>query len=149
MGGAKAVRWDRKAAFQQGDKDERSHTSCPHEENTRRCTARKAVGEATMTDGLIDDITWLENWYLSHCDGDWEHSYGVRIETLDNPGWSISIDLTGTALAGHPYQTLTQLESESDWIHCRVVDFVWHGNSDPRGLGRLVRVFREWVEASA
>lgn len=28
----------------------------------------------------------LQQWYHSMCDGDWEHCYGVKIETSDNPG---------------------------------------------------------------
>lgn len=31
---------------------------------------------------------WLQKWYKSQCDGDWEHEYGIKIETVDNPGWS-------------------------------------------------------------
>ena len=29
----------------------------------------------------------LQKWYKSQCNGDWEHSFGIKIETLDNPGW--------------------------------------------------------------
>ena len=28
---------------------------------------------------------FLQSWYQSQCDGDWEHEFGIRIETLDNP----------------------------------------------------------------
>ncbi|RRJ95187.1 hypothetical protein Ga0100231_013590 [Opitutaceae bacterium TAV4] len=38
----------------------------------------------------------LSEWYASQCDGDWEHSYGFKISTLDNPGVAIEIDLFGT-----------------------------------------------------
>lgn len=38
------------------------------------------------------------NWYVRECDDDWEHSYGVKIDTLDNPGWTIAIDLRETSL---------------------------------------------------
>ncbi|RYE05864.1 MAG: hypothetical protein EOP33_01210 [Rickettsiaceae bacterium] len=31
-------------------------------------------------------LTWLENFYLSCCDGDWEHSYGYRIVSTQT-GW--------------------------------------------------------------
>jgi hypothetical protein len=31
-------------------------------------------------------LPWLQGWYATQCDGDWEHEYGVSIETLDNPG---------------------------------------------------------------
>lgn len=33
----------------------------------------------------MDILKWLENWYSSNCDGDWEHLYGITIRTLDNP----------------------------------------------------------------
>lgn len=32
-------------------------------------------------------ISMLEHWYSSKCDGDWEHTGGVSLTTLDNPGW--------------------------------------------------------------
>ncbi|MFE2849501.1 Imm53 family immunity protein, partial [Streptomyces scopuliridis] len=32
-------------------------------------------------------LDWLQNWYTQQCDGDWEHEWGVKIATLDNPGW--------------------------------------------------------------
>jgi hypothetical protein len=38
----------------------------------------------------------LQEWYRSRCDGDWEHSYGVKVETLDNPGWLVTVDLEDT-----------------------------------------------------
>lgn len=41
----------------------------------------------------------LQEWYLAQCNGDWEHRYKIRIETIDNPGWTISIELAETALA--------------------------------------------------
>lgn len=46
----------------------------------------------------MDVFTWLQDWYIQNCDGDWEHCYGIKIETLDNPGWCIDIDLIGTNL---------------------------------------------------
>jgi len=37
-------------------------------------------------------LTELQAWYVVQCDGDWEHTYGVKIETLDNPGWMLRVD---------------------------------------------------------
>jgi len=45
-------------------------------------------------------LVQLPQRYRGQCDGDWEHSYGVKIETLDNPGWLVTIDLTDTTLGG-------------------------------------------------
>lgn len=38
-------------------------------------------------------LTWLNSWYINQCNGDWEHSYGINIRTVDNPGWTLEIDL--------------------------------------------------------
>ena len=46
----------------------------------------------------MDILCWLQNWYHSNCDGGWEHLYGVKIDTLDNPGWSVAIDLEDTEI---------------------------------------------------
>ncbi|WP_201783398.1 Imm53 family immunity protein [Brevibacillus reuszeri] len=27
----------------------------------------------------MEIIKWLENYYSSNCDGDWEHGYGIRV----------------------------------------------------------------------
>ena len=43
-------------------------------------------------------INWLQNWYTDQCNGEWEHEYGVNIQTSDNPGWIIDIDLAFTPL---------------------------------------------------
>ncbi|QDU82836.1 hypothetical protein Pla110_45990 [Polystyrenella longa] len=37
-----------------------------------------------------DDLLALQAWYHYRCDGEWEHRYGLTIETCDNPGWQIS-----------------------------------------------------------
>ena len=50
--------------------------------------------------GTIVDLGWLERWYQAQCDGDWEHHSGVTIETLDNPGWLVKIDLRGVEPEG-------------------------------------------------
>jgi hypothetical protein len=47
-----------------------------------------------------DSLTWLQAWYASQCNGDWEHEYGVSIETLDNPGWLLKLDLQETGMDG-------------------------------------------------
>jgi hypothetical protein len=48
--------------------------------------------------GIMDIFEWMENCDLSMCDGEWEHYYGVKIDTLDNPGWIVQIDIMDTGL---------------------------------------------------
>ena len=40
---------------------------------------------------MADLLKALQQWYQSKCDGTWEHMYGVEIDTLDNPGWTVSL----------------------------------------------------------
>ena len=64
-----------------------------------------------MTD---DSLNWLMHWYLSQCDGDWEHSYGVKLDNLDNPGWTIKIDLRDTDLEHRPFARIERGEPADD-----------------------------------
>lgn len=36
-------------------------------------------------------IRSIEQYYVQHCNGEWEHQYGFSIESCDNPGWRIKI----------------------------------------------------------
>ncbi len=45
-----------------------------------------------------DALYLLQRWYLGQCDGEWEHGYGVSIDTIDNPGWRLRVELADTAL---------------------------------------------------
>jgi hypothetical protein len=68
-----------------------------------------------------DILTWLQSCYQSQTDGDWEHQNGVLIQTLDNPGWMLKIDLADTELAEKEFSAINE-DRGSDWIMCRVQD---------------------------
>lgn len=103
------------------------------------------------TRGLGDEAAYtlgrLQAWYAAHCNGDWEHQNGVSIGTLDNPGWSVKVELTGTALDGQEYSEVPEgvgagAHPESNrWIHCIVRDGQWQGFADESQLDRLLRMF--------
>ena len=107
-----------------------------------------------MSDHGID---WLMQWYLGRCDSDWEHSYGVEIGTLDNPGWTLKIDLTGTPLEGLPFPKATHGEPSADldqwkrtgsWWVAEVKGDVFEAACGPLDLLALISLFRKWVEAA-
>jgi hypothetical protein len=35
---------------------------------------------------VADALDFLHRWYAAQCDGDWEHEFGIRLTTPDNPG---------------------------------------------------------------
>ena len=93
----------------------------------------------------MNSLRAVEEWCASVCDGDWEHSYGIRIETLDNPGWAVDIDLLKTPLERRHLESTVIDRSENDWIHCRIQDGVFIGRGGPRNLDEILRRFAEWA----
>ncbi|EHQ90113.1 hypothetical protein DesyoDRAFT_3073 [Desulfosporosinus youngiae DSM 17734] len=93
-------------------------------------------------------LKWLEDWYYSNCDGDWEHLYGVTISTLDNPGWTIKIELLETFMETKQFQAIKHFRTEEDWIDCKVTNGVFTGCGGPRNLEEIIRIFYKWVESN-
>ena len=86
-------------------------------------------------------IQRLEKWYASQCNGMWEHSYGVKIDTIDNPGWSVKIELAETGVDGQRIQELIFENGPSDWMHCSVKGNTFHAYGDPSKLERILEHF--------
>lgn len=94
----------------------------------------------------MEVIKWLENWYQLHCDGDWEHSYRVKIETIDNPGWNVKIDLADTSLENlHVEYSLLEI-SETDWYGYSIKNGMFNAAGDPTKLLFLIDLFKGIVE---
>jgi len=89
----------------------------------------------------MDLLEQVEDWYSSQCDGDWEHQHGISIDTLDNPGWSVTIDLKGTNLSGVVMSPHHRHASDSDWVSCEVRDAKFIGNGGSRNLGTILELF--------
>ena len=89
----------------------------------------------------MDMLTAIQNWYASNCNGDWEQSYGVRITTLDNPGWAVDIDLRGTPLEAIIFEPIELDRGEDDWIRCKIQDSVFYGRCGPNNLTKLLEAF--------
>lgn len=104
------------------------------------------------SDSEANSIAWLQSWYEAQCDDTWEHRYGIKIETLDNPGWTVRIDLTRTPLERAkmpPVKTgeinHVGLEGDHTWLDCKVENKQFDGAGGPASLLRIIDVFREWA----
>ncbi len=104
----------------------------------------------------MDDLTWLQHWYESISDIDLDSYNRARIETLDNPGWSVRIDLADTPFAAHADETLieqgvgSQADPDSnDWVYCFIKAGRFEGVGGPQKLTLILKTFREWVERIA
>ncbi len=106
----------------------------------------------------MDSTEWLEQWFRSQCDEDWEHTKGVSIETLDNPGWQVTVDLAGTSLeiaahsslltvVGDPPSNTNGNVGGPEWMKCEIIGGQFQGSGDPLKLGAILRVLQEWITA--
>jgi hypothetical protein len=90
----------------------------------------------------------LENWYLLNCNEEWEHKYGITIESLDNPGWRITIDLVDTKLERVKFQEVENIKNELEWIVCKVENKIFIGAGGPKELENIIKNFMNWVKTN-
>ena len=96
-----------------------------------------------------DLLSRLQNWYESNCNGNWEHEKGVRIDCIDNPGWSVTIDLQGTSLEGKTMESFHLDEGEKKWIHCEVKNEQFIGFGSPQNLENVLKTFFAFASATS
>lgn len=94
---------------------------------------------------MSESLAWLQVWYRRQCNGDWEHEYGVKIETLDNPGWSVEINLNETDLSAATFTPIKIDVSEYDWLACSIENNSFRGAGDPSKLEIILDHFRRWA----
>ncbi|MFG2177529.1 immunity 53 family protein [Streptomyces abikoensis] len=92
---------------------------------------------------------WLQGWYIAQCNGDWEHEWGVKIDTLDNPGWTMRIDLKGTGLEDREYPRQQVSRSEDDWVCAWIAEKSFHAACGPGNLTEALSLFRSWATTDA
>jgi hypothetical protein len=93
-------------------------------------------------------LSRLQSWYSAQCNGDWEHGAGIQLTTLDNPGWSIRVDLEDTDVEARAFTKIVVQRGGSDWYECEVQDLRFLGFGGPHNLEDLLREFLAWVDAS-
>jgi hypothetical protein len=91
-------------------------------------------------------LTRVQNWYKINCNGDWEHSYGFAIATLDNPGWTIKIDLHETALENLDYKNNYQNpNNEFDWYQIKSDDGTLKIGCGPDNFEQVLTIFLDEI----
>lgn len=100
---------------------------------------------------MCDDniLIELQEWYYKHCNGYWEHKYGIEIISLDNPGWMIKIDLKETEFENKDFIPYKKGEFQDNvspkiWIDCYIKDNIFYGAGDSKKLKKIIKVFLDW-----
>ncbi|MFD6444967.1 immunity 53 family protein [Promicromonospora sp. NPDC060204] len=82
----------------------------------------------------------LQDWYALMSDGDWEHEFGVSVDTIDNPGWTVSIDLERTPLEGRGCDVEMEY-ADGEWLHIVCDGKRFKAACGPRSLDRAIATF--------
>jgi len=93
-------------------------------------------------------ISTLERWYASQCNGEWEHGNGVRIDTLDNPGWRVRIGLHDTKKQCSSLERVRGDRSENDWIQYWVEKQEFQIACGPMNLSEAIEIFVNWFDSN-
>lgn len=95
---------------------------------------------------MSEVLAGIQRWYDERCNGEWEHQFGISIETLDNPGWSVRIDLAGTLLAERRLSREEVHRSELDWWHRWAEDGRYQAACGPSNLEEVLSDFLAWSQ---
>lgn len=97
---------------------------------------------------MNDQLEWLQGYLSANADGWWEHDYGIAIESTDNPGWAVKIDLKGDGFL--PVLPPVQIRrSETDWLTLKMLDGAFVGSCSPTNLAELLSLIRETLDGGA
>jgi hypothetical protein len=91
-------------------------------------------------------LSFLTAWFAAQCDGDWEHDLGIRIATLDNPGWAVDIRLGDTKLAGTVVDWQRVDEGDDVWLHWRSTGDMFEARCGPTDLARALATFQAFAQ---
>ncbi|ROP37121.1 immunity 53 family protein [Saccharothrix texasensis] len=93
----------------------------------------------------MDDLVFLQQWFSAHCDEDWEHGEGIKLISLDNPGWSLEVDLRGTGFEGRSMPRVKAERSETDWTQAWSDGRKFHAVGGAGNLVEVIGHFRAFV----
>lgn len=94
----------------------------------------------------ISPFEWLQSFFQSNCDGEWEHEYGCTIETTSDPGWKLTFELRGTTYDSLNLEELEDRQGPMSWMKCKIEDSVFIAYSSPKRLAECITLLRDLVE---
>jgi len=94
---------------------------------------------------IKSNLEWIQNWFSSQVNGEWEHHQGIQIESLDNPGWRVVIDLNQTSFESKKFEEI-KIEEGIEWASIRVTDGIFEAFVSINKLDWALKIFRKFIE---
>lgn len=121
-------------------------TTSKKTEVTRPATKTGRSGsEGVSAKGAVqmsDLIEVLQRWYAAQCDDVWEHSFGIEIANIDNPGWQVKIN----GASSKKRIDLNSDRSEIDWVRIKATETEFVGHGGPGNLKEILTLAANWLE---
>ncbi|GGG60234.1 Imm53 family immunity protein [Hymenobacter glacieicola] len=83
---------------------------------------------------------------MARCEGEWEFRESFILLSGSNPGWSVKINVSDTALEEASIPLINFIKPATDWYECFLNDALFVGSEDPSKLEIILQVFQDLIE---
>ena len=97
---------------------------------------------------MSKSINFLQEWHKTCFNKTGKKDHRIIIETLDNPGWWVEINLKDTQYIDKQFDAIKELEDDDIWIYCVVKDNQFQAASSPQNLNSILNIFCKWIDSS-
>ncbi len=94
----------------------------------------------------IDILDWLQLWYVSHCDEDWEHCFGMSFQMSTPSVLSVSINFSETELDGFAREEHETIDDRVGTYSHRFENNIFSARGDICSLGVILNIFKNVAE---
>jgi Immunity protein 53 len=91
---------------------------------------------------VLDEI---QSWFRDQCNGEWEVENRVYVESLDNPGWHVKVDIQGSSIENRQFEDLRIKRTKDNWVYCQIEEHFFHAYGGALNLPELLYIFLEWA----
>jgi hypothetical protein len=91
---------------------------------------------------MNDLIEVLQSWYASQCNDVWEHSFGVEITNIDNPGWKVKIN----GVVAKKQIDINSERNDADWIRVKATESEFIGYGGAGNLKEILMLAVDWLQ---
>jgi hypothetical protein len=117
---------------------------------SQRAIVEEIAGESRQHRGqVVSYLQQLQAWCEDQAGAEWDRGAGIRIETIEDPGWRVHIDLRGTGLEFRDFSEVRDLCPGDGWLHCRVRSGCFEGCGGPFMLEQILDRFLDWARADS
>ncbi len=92
------------------------------------------------------NFIWLMYWFWSQCNGDWEHEYGIVLDTTSEGKWKLDISISNSILDGVEFISNDFIANAGNEVECKFDNQSLVVYADTQNIIRVLQSFRAWAE---